>query len=115
MSSEARRMLLSYDWPGNVRELENAIERAVLLSHDPIIGPDDLPDTLRKGSEDILLGLIAEGIEGEYTLKELERRYIEAVLRRNRGNRSKTAEQLGIGRNTLWRKIKEYKIDVPES
>lgn len=114
ISPEARRMLLSYDWPGNVRELENAIERAVLLSHDQIIGPDDLPDTLRKDSGDILLDLIVEGLEEGYTLRELERRYIEAVLRRNRGNRSKTAEQLGIGRNTLWRKIKEYKIDVPE-
>lgn len=114
ISPEARRMLLSYDWPGNVRELENVIERAVLLSQDRIIGPDDLPETIHKSSGDVVFKFIVEGLEAGYTLRDLERRYIEAVLWRNRGNRSKTAEQLGIGRNTLWRKIKEYGIEIPE-
>lgn len=92
---EAIAALLSHPWPGNVRELENAVERGVILCRSDAITPQDLS-----------LGLLPEG--GSHTLKELERRHILAALQRHGGNQAKAAKELGIGRNTLWRRLKEY-------
>jgi transcriptional regulator with PAS, ATPase and Fis domain len=99
--------LLRYPWPGNVRELENAIERTAILSRHDVIEPDDLPPHVAGG---VALGP-APGLEREQTLAEAERVHIIQTLERCGWNHSRAAETLGIGRTTLWRKLKEYGID----
>lgn len=98
----AADQLLRYAWPGNVRELQNAIEHAVILADGPRVDARDLPEEVRlsvpkPSSADLRL-----------PLDEVERRYILAVLDANEGNRKKTAEQLGIGEATLYRKLRGY-------
>jgi DNA-binding NtrC family response regulator len=103
-SPAAAQQLVRHDWPGNVRELENAVERAVVLASGHRIDVDDLP-------EEVGLALPAVAAAGSVrTLREIERDYIAAVLRANDGNRTRTAQQLGIGAATLYRKIKEYRL-----
>ncbi len=99
---QAANQLLRYSWPGNVRELENAVERAVVLSTGPRIEVDDLPDEIGRA----LPTTYAPG--DVRPLKEIERNYILATLDANDGNKARTAEQLGIGMATLYRKLKQY-------
>jgi DNA-binding NtrC family response regulator len=111
LSPEAMALFLEHPWPGNVRELENAIERAVLLAPRPIIFPDDLPPSLRRAPP--------PGEPGATPLKlvrldEVERAHILRTLDELAWNQARAAETLGIGRNTLWRKLKEYGIQPPE-
>ncbi len=101
-SPEAADQLLRYPWPGNVRELGNAIERAVALCEGPRVERDDLPEEVRAAPPSFLPGASPR------TLEDMEREYILAVLARNEGNRSRTAEQLDIGLATLYRKLKQY-------
>ena len=106
LSQQTMTLMERYAWPGNIRELENAIERAVILSKEAVIGPDDLPQAVRAGHE--ARGL-ASGLEpGGLSLEELERTYIVASLDRFGGNQAATAAALGISRTTLWRKLKSY-------
>lgn len=106
ISPEARQLMVRYGWPGNVRELENAIERAVVLvQHDTIL-PDDLPFSNQFQQSDIL----QRASHDRWDLKQLEKEYILNVLAECSGNCSRTAERLGIARNTLWRKLKEYNV-----
>jgi DNA-binding NtrC family response regulator len=94
--------LQRHGWPGNVRELRNAMERAVALSRGPRIELEDLP-------EDVRTALPTPTLTGAVrTLEELEREYLLAVLARNGGNRTRTAQELGIGATTLYRKLKRY-------
>ncbi|MCB9377778.1 MAG: sigma-54-dependent Fis family transcriptional regulator [Holophagales bacterium] len=103
----AAQQLVRYDWPGNVRELENAVERAVVLARDGQIDVADLP-------EEVGMALPVAPAPGSVrTLRDVEREYIEAVLRANDGNRARTAEQLGIGAATLYRKLKQYGEPLP--
>ena len=95
--------LLNYDWPGNVRELENVIERAVGLWSEGNIDLEDLPENLRKSG-------YPKSREGG-TLADVEKEHIIEVLREAGGNRAKAARHLGIAPSTLWRKIKEYRIE----
>jgi transcriptional regulator with PAS, ATPase and Fis domain len=96
--------LLGYEWPGNVRELENAIERAVLLAEGkPRIQVGDLPPEVREGG-----GAERPASDAPRTLAEVDRRHILATLERLGGNRKAAAKALGIGENTLWRKLKSY-------
>ncbi|MBI4512206.1 MAG: sigma-54-dependent Fis family transcriptional regulator [Deltaproteobacteria bacterium] len=98
-------LLIAYDWPGNVRELENAIERAVLLAEGkPRIEPGDLPPEIR-GQPPSARASVPDRI---LTLEEVERQHILATLDRLGGHRTETATALGIGENTLWRKLKSY-------
>ncbi len=101
-------LLAAYHWPGNVRELENAIERAVLLAEgQPAIDPADLPPEVRSAStRSPTKGGIA-------SLEDVERRHILQTLDHFSGNRRKTAEALGIGENTLWRKLTRYGVVQP--
>ncbi|MDC0709876.1 sigma-54-dependent Fis family transcriptional regulator [Stigmatella sp. ncwal1] len=101
-SPEAADQLLRYGWPGNVRELANAIERAVALHEGARIERDDLPEEVREAQPSFL------PTHTPRTLEDMEREYILAVLARNSGNRSRTAEQLDIGLATLYRKLKQY-------
>jgi DNA-binding NtrC family response regulator len=104
---EAMDLLSRYSWPGNVRELENVIERAVALENGPLIRVADLPDyicnlsieTYRHHPSDIP------------TLEEQERRYIQWVLNRSEGNKTRAAKIMGIDRVSLWRKLKRYRIE----
>jgi DNA-binding NtrC family response regulator len=106
ISPEARQFMVRYDWPGNVRELENAMERAVVLAQHDTISLDDLPFDARFQQPDIL----QQASRGRWDLRKLEKEYILSMLAECSGNHSQTAERLGIARNTLWRKLKEYGV-----
>jgi DNA-binding NtrC family response regulator len=105
MSYEAMTRLMSYDWPGNVRELENCVQRALALGSGPVIQVKDLPSNL--------LYQVANAGEARETpsLKELERRAILEALEATRGDRLRAAKLLGIGKTTIYRKLKEYGIE----
>jgi DNA-binding NtrC family response regulator len=106
LSSAALDVLLAYDWPGNVRQLENTIERIVLFSVGPVVGPDDLSTLLHSARRNIPANLF----EDLPTLEEVERRYIEHVLQKVRHNRTRAADLLGIDRRTLYRMADRYGI-----
>jgi DNA-binding NtrC family response regulator len=108
-SPEAMAVLMRYDWPGNVRELQNAIERAVILQDGPQLQPEDFP--LGRSSQPA----VAAEPGGELvSLEEMERRHILWVLRQTDNHQSRAAQILRIGRRTLYRKIREYGLDLPE-
>jgi PAS domain S-box-containing protein len=104
LSDEAMAVLRRYDWPGNIRELENAIEHAFVLCSDELIELEHLPDRVVNGVRD--RGTSSTQL-GDSSLEAIIR---EALLR-NRGDKSKTARELGMHRTTLWRKIRQYGID----
>jgi DNA-binding NtrC family response regulator len=103
LTAGAADQLLRYDWPGNVRELENAMERAVALARGGRIELEDLPEDLRKAppTTRATAGAVRR-------LAEIEREYIVSALELNGGNQTLTAQQLGIGSATLYRKLKSY-------
>ncbi len=106
ISDQAMQALVKYEWPGNVRELENAIERAVVLAENDVIGPSDL----------LYYGLTIETPSksnmGEIRrLEDVEKEHIERTLRTLGGHKGKTAESLGIDRKTLRTKLKRYGIE----
>ncbi len=109
ISAEAMEKLVKHHWPGNVRELENTIKRAIALSHDGRIMADDI---MFITSETAPRSRVTEILNTSYgTLEESLKERIEATLSANEWNLSKTASILGIGRTTLWRKVKKYNID----
>jgi two-component system response regulator HydG len=105
MTPEARAILSRYPWPGNVRELRNAVENMVLLSRDGLIGMEDLPMGVRGGENQVPSGTLV--LAGR-SLADVERELIRVNLDLMDGNRAQTAEVLGIGERTLYRKLKEY-------
>ena len=135
LSAQARARLVAYDWPGNVRELENCVLRAALLAPGNLIRPEDLPLgplgpsarpseaqaarlTLRQAVARRVAELAAEasGAEPrdlhERTIAEVERELIERALELAGGNQLRAARILGLNRNTLRRKIVDYRIEV---
>ncbi len=104
---EAAARLSRWDWPGNVRELQNCIERAVALARFDHIGLDDLPARLRD-TPSTSTGFDAETPDDLEPLADLERRYILHALEVIGGNKTATAEALGIDRKTLYRKLERY-------
>lgn len=103
VSTGAMKIFMDYSWPGNVRELENVIQRAVTLSRDETIIPDDLPALMTRTNGTSFL----DPTPGKArTLEDLEKEYIREVLAEVKGNRSRAAEMLGIDRKTLYRKLK---------
>jgi DNA-binding NtrC family response regulator len=107
----ALAVLVSYPWPGNVRELLNVIERAAVMTDTPEIGLFDLPEDFRGKVRRV--APIEAAAEGELTLAELEREYIQAILRRVGGNRTRAAQVLGVPRRTFYRRLVEYGIGSP--
>ena len=99
--------LTEYDWPGNVRELENALERACVVTVDPVIDPQSLPDRVRESPAPRLAALATPP---NPTMEVVERAYIQWVLRSEGGNKSRAAEVLGIDPSTLYRKLDRYGI-----
>ncbi len=108
VSPKAMKILLDYDYPGNIRELENIIERAVIVCTGNYIKEEDLSIEISNfKKQDISLN--KEGYSPQFDEPEAER--IKRVLKETKGNKSLAAKILGIHRTTLWRKIKEYKLD----
>jgi two-component system, NtrC family, response regulator HydG len=107
LGDDALDRLLNYPWPGNVRELQNAMERTSILSQGETVTADDLPRHIARGTG---LGR-APSLPLQQTLADAERAHIIQTLERSGWNHSRTAEALGIGRTTLWRKLKEYGIE----
>ncbi|HUC84458.1 MAG TPA: sigma-54 dependent transcriptional regulator [Candidatus Acidoferrales bacterium] len=105
-TNQAVERLTSFEWPGNVRQLQNEIQRAVLLSEGPEVNVTDL------SISDIKF-VPTEGHDTSFTLLEgVERNAIIQMLKETGGNKLETAKRLGIGRQTLYNKIKAYGIDV---
>ncbi|MBR5867294.1 MAG: sigma-54-dependent Fis family transcriptional regulator [Spirochaetaceae bacterium] len=103
IDSRARSALYKYDWPGNIRQLRNCIESAVVMCNGKVITLEDLPPSV-SGAVDGNSIAIPTGIP----LAEAEKIIIQQNLAENKGNKSKTADVLGIGRKTLHRKLEEY-------
>ena len=96
----ARKTLLGYDWPGNVRELKNAIERALVFTNKPVLGPEDFPENIRAAD--------SRAAERLLSLEKIEQDAIEATLEATRYKITRAAEILGISRKTLLDKRKKY-------
>jgi len=105
VSDQALRLLLKHDYPGNVRELENIVEHAFVLCRGERIDLDSLPKELIEGQEEMPPPL---PLKEETLFGRAETEIIEQTLRKYGGNRGKTAQELGIDRTTLWRKMKKY-------
>ena len=104
----ALNSILNYDWPGNARELKNTVKRAVALSNNSVLESDDIfiVPTLQSMPGKLELKRSPE----PNTLEEGQREQIKRALIANNWNYSKTSKQLGIGRTTLWRKVKKYDL-----
>ncbi|HUN82232.1 MAG TPA: sigma-54 dependent transcriptional regulator [Phycisphaerae bacterium] len=113
---EAITALQRYHWPGNVRELENAVERAVVLSKERQIGPQDLPTSIMEdqpGATSTSGEEVYRPMSLKLALEEPERKILEAALRANNWNRQTTADVLEINRTTLYKKMKQFGLDQP--
>ena len=108
LTSEARDLMFYYSWPGNVRELENVIERACVLCRGQAIDVDDLPRLVRDERQ---VGVGGPDASPGTSLRDLESRHIREVLDQTGWNFKQAAEILGIHRNTLRMKIKEYELE----
>ena len=107
IGGEALDRLMGYTWPGNVREMRNVLERALILGRGQVaVGVEHLPGEFRArpGPGDRRHTPLA--------LEELERQHIERTLRHHSGNRTRSAQELGISRATLINKIKRWNLDI---
>lgn len=111
LSPEAIEALMQHDFPGNVRELENVLEHAFILCRGRCLEPRHLPAEVRP-SAPVQLEPAPPRTEGP-PLARAEAAIIREALRRNRGNRGQTAEELRIDKSTLWRKMRRYGIAWP--
>ncbi len=107
ISDEALGSLMSYDWPGNVRELENCVQRAVSLGSGPFIQLEDMPSSMLYH-----VARQSSSRTNASTLQSLERQAIRQALQATGGDRVRAAKILGIGKTTIYRKLREYGIDV---
>ena len=112
-------LLTAYDWPGNVRELEHCIQHMVACNSGPLLHTMDLPSTVMNArkcyTEDLLSMATAVGAtapRGIRSLPDVEKQAIRDALVYTKGDRGTAAELLGIGRTTLYRKLKEYGIQT---
>ena len=112
ISPDAFQKLLDYAWPGNVRELQNAIEYAVVLARQGMIGVKELPGEIQLPSALQQSEIAAMPRSGVQTLDDVERTAILQALAECRGNKKKAAELLGIQRPTLYNKMKRYAIEL---
>jgi DNA-binding NtrC family response regulator len=125
LTNEAMEALLAYSWPGNIRELKNCLDRMIALNSGPLLHFADLPTAIvhhKAASSGAEAVAVANGngryppqqaqasASGIMSLQQLEKQAIENCLRHTRGDRTTAAQLLGIGRTTLYRKLKEYQI-----
>src|SRR5262249_25195707 len=117
LSDDALRTMTDYSWPGNVRELENSVERACALSSGPVLHTGDLPTQLQafhvhayhsRVAVPVISDARPERTGAVTPLAELERQAIIDTLRQLNGDKLTAARMLGIGKTTLYRKLKEY-------
>jgi len=111
------KLLTGYEWPGNVRELQNCIYSAMTVCEGSNLGPETLPERVRRGAAGEALsgpalahGTVLAEVAAQATA-QAEKEAIQQALSRAGGNREKAAELLGIGRTTLYRKFKQYGIE----
>jgi two-component system response regulator HydG len=104
-SRAAMDLLSGYHWPGNVRELENAVERAVVLTKESVIGAEDLPREIAQSERRTRELIISIGTP----LEEIERRVIHETLRHTRGDKRLASQLLGIATRTIYRKLESEK------
>ncbi len=109
VSEEVLACLMDHDYPGNVRELENIIEQAFVLCRGGLIEPEHLPPELRPAGD------TGEPPRRPMSLQAMEKVFITEALQRRKGNRTQAAADLGIDPSTLYRKIKAYGIDAPDT
>jgi DNA-binding NtrC family response regulator len=109
--------LHEHDWPGNIRELKNVLERAVLMAHGSVLLPEHLPlDQLRAPPPEAdAAGAPLAGYAPALSLADVERLHIREVLALVGGHLGKASEVLGVHRNTLTRKIREYGLEAAAS
>ncbi|MFW5875633.1 MAG: sigma-54-dependent transcriptional regulator [Myxococcota bacterium] len=107
ISSAAAQKMLEYDWPGNVRELENCMERACALARFDQVTVDDLPEKIRNYQSSHMV-IASDDPSDLPTLEDLERRYIQRVLKAVAGNKTQAAKVLGVDRRTLYRKLERW-------
>jgi len=117
LSDDTLRTMMQHEWPGNVRELENALEHGCAVSTCGVVALGDLPTQLKQEGLAALRALVAPGKAEEPSAKvqvksiaELERQAILDAIRVLDGDKLKAAKLLGIGKTTLYRKLKEYSI-----
>ncbi len=126
-SEDAMRLVMEYDWPGNVRELENAVERICAMSSGPVLHMVDLPTQLQdfrahRREADLAAAAVeatadlgADTGSGIVSIADMERKAILGTIRQLKGDKLMAARLLGIGKTTLYRKLKEYGLsDVDE-
>jgi DNA-binding NtrC family response regulator len=128
VTTEAMNMLMGYDWPGNVRQLENSVFRAIVLSDGGALTPDDFPQIsgmapATRSSSEVSPIVATETATGQKlaisdeagdlrTLEAIERDLIQYAIDHYAGHMSEVARRLGIGRSTLYRKVREYDLKV---
>jgi DNA-binding NtrC family response regulator len=124
LSDDALRTMVEYEWPGNVRELEHSIDRACTLSSGPIVHLGDLPTQLQnfhlQNHRPVAVAPVATDTPNPVRtpvtpLAQLEKQAILDTLRKLNGDKLLAARLLGIGKTTLYRKLKEYGIGAPEA
>ncbi|QDU66104.1 sigma-54 interaction domain-containing protein [Engelhardtia mirabilis] len=108
IGEDAQRALLAHSWPGNVRELRNALEHAFVLCDGDELTPACLPTELRREGRQVAPQIGALGLEAG---SDAERDRILRALESHAWNRTATAEALGISRVTLWKKIRNFRLD----
>jgi DNA-binding NtrC family response regulator len=110
LSDDAMKSLLAYDWPGNVRELENCLQRACAMNSGPVIQVADLPGALNGGNGHAIVE--EESSAKIIPISEMERKTILSTITQLNGDKLLAARLLGIGKTTLYRKLKEYDIQA---
>jgi DNA-binding NtrC family response regulator len=120
LSDEVLRTMMRYDWPGNIRELEHSVERACALSSGPVLHLGDLPTQLQQQAIAARRAPVYaetadsdEKVSEVKTLAEMEREAILNAIQALNGDKLQAAKLLGIGKTTLYRKLKEYGITDP--
>jgi two-component system response regulator HydG len=106
LSDDAMKVLLAYDWPGNVRELENCLQRACAMNSALVIQVADLPSALNGGNGHSMAE--ADSSAKIIPISEMERKTILSTITQLNGDKLLAARLLGIGKTTLYRKLKEY-------
>jgi DNA-binding NtrC family response regulator len=106
---EALQKLLDYDWPGNVRELQGVIQRAVILTSSPMLGPDDIDVPIGEKGRIPVSRLFQEG--KAHAIEQFERSYLSAILAMHAGNVSQASKTAGTERRSFQRLLKKHGLD----
>jgi DNA-binding NtrC family response regulator len=115
ISSQTMDLLMRYEWPGNVRELQNCLYSAMTISDGTSLTPQTLPDRIRPGTattgESVLSRPSGLAERAGRAVEKAEKEAIQEAIAQAGGNREKAAESLGVGRTTLYRKLRQYGIE----